>query len=728
MADLYRQAQQFREQLLSGDRRTAGVMVRSYGTAYGAIDQEIDRIRLRIFDLRQKGVEKERFASLLYQEKRVQALQDKTLAEISKFAQRADIIVGGSVGEAVLTGSRDAQRLMQTTIPQGIAVAPATLEGEPLTAFSADEVGLRTGALEQLTGVIQPGQPVGSLFQALGPEAAKNVTDSLISGLALGKNPREIAAMMRSSLGGNLTRALTIARTETLRAYREGSRAEYLANDDVVDGWIWVSAASERTCASCWAQHGSEHPLEEVMATHPRCRCSMVPKTKTWEELGFGRTPEAVKIPSGSSLFAKLPVEQQRKILGPSKFTAYRGKKIGLSDLVARRQSPVWGPSTSEASLRQALANAEARKASRPVRQPRPKPVTVEEVGERSWVERIRSISENKQYGITEQRLQEINEQVREWTPSLEDLGSGKSPQRMRQELREKLQAEAMDNVQSQLSELELSGRIMEEELERRLALAPLPSDDDIARLQAKVAEARDLTMQRVGPNVTMADKERWRTQWIEAREALAQARDAGAINRRRILSDLISEVRGEAGREIALGRTTSQVAPLVRDASKLLPRKWTDRMTVAGMKIRKAKRGHFNESMRELYVSLRQSVGERDGFTTALHELTHWAEWRVPGMRSLEAAWYRRRTRGEQPRKLSEVTGNRSYEAWEITREDDFADAYIGKDYGNEIDSYYEIMSMTIEALFATTSDWQRILRDDPSTARFVLGILALL
>lgn len=387
MADLYEEAQKFRDQLLTGDRRTAAVMVRSYSTAYQAIDREIDRIRLRIYDLREKGVKKERFASLLYQEKRVQALQDKTLAEISRFAQRSDIIVGGAVGEAVIAGSTDAKRLMQTTLPEGISVAPATIDGEPVSAFSPEEVGLRTGALEQLTGVIQPGQPVASIFQSLGPEASKSVTDALISGLALGKNPNEIAAMMRQALGGNLTRALTIARTETLRAYREASRAEYLANDDVVDGWIWVSAASGRTCASCWAQHGSEHPLDEVMATHPRCRCSMAPKTKTWQELGFGRTPESVNIPSGSSLFAKLSPEDQRSILGPGKFAAYRGKKIALSDLVARRQSPVWGPSTSEAGLAEALRNAEARKASRPVRQPRPRPVEVEVVPARASVD-----------------------------------------------------------------------------------------------------------------------------------------------------------------------------------------------------------------------------------------------------------------------------------------------------------------------------------------------------
>jgi SPP1 gp7 family putative phage head morphogenesis protein len=726
MADLYEQAQQFREQLLSGDRRTAAVMVRSYGTAYEAIDREIDRIRIRIFDLRQEGVDKARFAPLLYQEKRVQALRDKTLAEISKFASRADLVVVGSVGDAVISGSRDAQRLMQTAIPEGIAVAPATIDGEPVSGFSPDEVSLRTGALEQLTGVVQPGQPVGSLFQALGPEAAQNVTDSLISGLALGKNPREIAAMMRASLGGNLTRALTIARTETLRAYREASRAEYLANQDVVDGWIWVSAASERTCASCWAQHGSEHPLDEVMATHPRCRCSMVPKTKTWEQLGFGRTPEAVQIPAGSSLFAKLPVEQQRKILGPSKFTAYRGKKIGLSDLVARRQSPVWGPSTSEASLRQALANAEARKASRPVRQPRPKPITVEEVGGGGFLDEIkRVIGSRTEWGLSQSQADALDpRKVNEAT------GKAFGPELRAQmaindtKIRDEL-------IESQVPQIERVGQIIDDELERRLATAPLPSDDQIAALQRQVTEARQRVEQRVGVAWSMADKDQARQQWRDARRALSEAKNAPALARRRILGEIIAEIRGESGRALKI-RSTSQMAPLVRDAAELLPRSWVDKMEekAPGMKIRKTDRGYFSEGRRTIAVSKRSSIGERDGFTVALHELGHWAEWMVPGLKPLQAAWYRMRTMGEEPQKLRDLTGNRSYGADEVAREDKFADPYTGRFYW-EYDlpalANYEILTMTLEALFATDVNWAETIRKDPGTARFILGILAL-
>jgi SPP1 gp7 family putative phage head morphogenesis protein len=184
----------------------------------------------------------------------------------------------------------------------------------------------------------------------------------LVSSIAEGKNPNVVAREIRTALGGNLTRSLTIARTETLRAYREASRAEYLANADVLRGWIWTADLSNRTCAACWAQHGSVHPLGEIMATHPRCRCSMVPATRSWKELGFGSTPESVQIQEGPAIFRRLPESDQRAILGDAKYRAYSGRQITLPDLVAKRESPVWGPSTSEAGLGAAKDNAAARR------------------------------------------------------------------------------------------------------------------------------------------------------------------------------------------------------------------------------------------------------------------------------------------------------------------------------------------------------------------------------
>jgi len=372
--NLYEQTQAFSAELLTNERRAASAMVRSYSTAYSAIQSEIGNMQRRIAAARAAGLDVS--PAWLYQQGRLAVLQAQVLEQITKFGERADIILGGSINTASALGGTHAEALLATALPDGIAISPAmdpvrvggaptAAASSPFVAVVAEEVSLATGAIEKLTGALQPDAAVGRLLAQLGPDAAQAVTQALVQGLALAKNPRVIANGMRDALGGNLTRALTIARTETLRAYREASRATFTRNASVLDGWTWVSALGKRTCASCFAQHGSLHPLTEVMATHPRCRCSMAPATKSWRELGFGDTPESVKIEKGPDIFRRLPVDEQRATLGPGKLAALRSNGITLPDLVARKDSPVWGPGTSEASLAAARRNAAARRRRR---------------------------------------------------------------------------------------------------------------------------------------------------------------------------------------------------------------------------------------------------------------------------------------------------------------------------------------------------------------------------
>jgi SPP1 gp7 family putative phage head morphogenesis protein len=170
----------------------------------------------------------------------------------------------------------------------------------------------------------------------------------------LGQNPRVIAAQIRTALGGNLARALTIARTEMLGVYREAARRTYSANP-IVTGWVWWSALDRRTCPVCWAQHGTFHEPSEPFGGHPSCRCSMLPSTKGWKELGFDVPETRVDVKPGEEVFAGLDADTQRFILGPKKFEAYARGDITLPDLVKETHSPRWGIGHAERSLDDAL-------------------------------------------------------------------------------------------------------------------------------------------------------------------------------------------------------------------------------------------------------------------------------------------------------------------------------------------------------------------------------------
>lgn len=385
MANIYEQAQQFRDRLLADDRSAAASLTRSYGAAYERIQTDLDSVRSRLQELREQGVPANEWQYLVTREGRLQVLRTRVLDEISTFGQQAQLIIGGAIGKATEQGSEAALAMMDTALPAGIAVSPSALPGQEPTALIPEEVRLATGAIERVTAATQPAGAITQLLAGLAPAAADSVSDSLVSGIALGRNPRQIARDIRDALGGNLTRALTIARTETLRAYREASRAEYNANADVLDGWVWVADLSPRTCSACWAQHGSEHPLDEIMATHPNCRCTMAPLTKPWSELGFGDTPDSVRITPGRDEFKKLPAGDQRRILGDRTYAAWRGKQITLDDVVVRKDSPVWGPSASAGNVNAALRNAEARRADVSLPAPRATQVETQPADDANW-------------------------------------------------------------------------------------------------------------------------------------------------------------------------------------------------------------------------------------------------------------------------------------------------------------------------------------------------------
>jgi SPP1 gp7 family putative phage head morphogenesis protein len=357
VATLYERTQQFRDELLRKERRTAARMAAAYRPAYRNINAELIRVQEQIREARDAGRTNDEIASLLFRRGRLQRLQDLVLVEIGRFAGQADIIIGGAIDTARELGTDTAGQLVDLVLPEGITASPTAPPGSPVQGVVAQTVTLPTAAIERAV-------PTATLLAGLAPQAQDAVGNALAAGLAQGKNPRAVARMMREALGGNLTRALTISRTETLRAYREAQREVYQQNADVLRGQQWVSALDRRSCPACIALHGKVFPLGEPMAAHPNCRCTMAPATRPWRELGFGSTPEAVDINPGAQWFRSQPEATQRQILGPQRFALYRGRQITLDDLVQRRDSPVWGASSQVASIAQAQANAAARRAS----------------------------------------------------------------------------------------------------------------------------------------------------------------------------------------------------------------------------------------------------------------------------------------------------------------------------------------------------------------------------
>lgn len=277
----------------------------------------------------------------LYKERRLKKLLANVEEHLAQFGSTAEDVIKDAQKDAVASAATHTFDLIDGQLPS--AFTPSF----PSRPFS------------DLVGRLSTGQPLSALLNTFGKAGSQVIGRALLTGVALGHNPVKIAAAMRQVSAMPAARAIVIARTEVMGAYREAARQTMSANKDVVTGWMWEASLGPRTCAACIAQHGSIHPVTESMATHPSCRCTMTPVTKTFKELGIEGVRETrVTTVSGEDWFAKQTSATQLSILGPSKLEAYQQGRITLANLVQRTDSKVWGPGSREASLKDALANA----------------------------------------------------------------------------------------------------------------------------------------------------------------------------------------------------------------------------------------------------------------------------------------------------------------------------------------------------------------------------------
>lgn len=251
--------------------------------------------------------------------------------------------LGAKTGATLTEAQRDAIAIVQQSFVDVMALAT----GEAATSVMATLGASFPQALfERMVGSLTDGSPIIDLAKRYGESGPRVIREALLAGVANGDNPRLVARRINKALGQHYGNTSVLTRTEMLRVYREGTRETYLANRKYVQGWIWCSALDHRTCPVCWAMHGTKHPLGEPMASHPVCRCSMVP----W----LIPSPLIQPLPDmrpGTEVFAEQPESVQRFVLGPMALRAYQQGMIALPDLVKETFSPTWGAGRTRRSL-----------------------------------------------------------------------------------------------------------------------------------------------------------------------------------------------------------------------------------------------------------------------------------------------------------------------------------------------------------------------------------------
>lgn len=182
-------------------------------------------------------------------------------------------------------------------------------------------------------------------LRSFGENAARDISDLILTMAAQGKNPRFIARQMEDWNSVPYAWADNMARTVTIYSARTASHASYVANEDVLDGWMWVSAADDRTCISCWSKHGQIFTLQQILNDHHRGRCTAVPVVKgtTWRE----------SFRSGPDLFQELPENTQRQIMGKSMHEAFTRGDVGWDEFSVPYENDIYGEMQRAATLKE---------------------------------------------------------------------------------------------------------------------------------------------------------------------------------------------------------------------------------------------------------------------------------------------------------------------------------------------------------------------------------------
>lgn len=168
-----------------------------------------------------------------------------------------------------------------------------------------------------------------------GENAAMKLSDILLAGVSLGKNPRTISTIIANFFGIPYSWAENTIRTVQAWSFRTASHAAYSNNADVVAGWVWWATLDSRTCISCIAQHGKQFKHGDILNDHHRGRCTPVPVVKGAKWLASVQT--------GEDWFKAQPDSVQASIMGKGMHEHWRKGGFGFGDIPAKYTDPVYG-------------------------------------------------------------------------------------------------------------------------------------------------------------------------------------------------------------------------------------------------------------------------------------------------------------------------------------------------------------------------------------------------
>lgn len=354
----------------------ARVLRRQHAHIRARFLENLERLQARMRQAVENGQEITQY--WLYAEQRYKTMLEQYENATNAFMLEANRLAEEQAGKAIELASDDAFQRIKAELA-------ASIDPEAGFEVSSSIVdSFQTISSESLVhaqkALFNADNATAKLFSSISGVTVGKIQDEFMYSIVSGQSIARTARNVRDIADIPYARALTITRTETMRVYRDTTQAAY-EQSKAVEGWTWYAALDDRTCPVCWAMHGSEHDLDEKLESHPNCRCTMLPRTLTWRELGFDldELDTSLQPETGPEQFKKLSDAEQKQVLGPSKYKAYKDGDIDLEDIPVKTNHPEWGgglrqKNLTELGLRDKTTDAASKAAAKSVTKPPPAP------------------------------------------------------------------------------------------------------------------------------------------------------------------------------------------------------------------------------------------------------------------------------------------------------------------------------------------------------------------
>lgn len=296
---------------------------------YGGALSEISRlIKKSKFDKTQSTATIVRIMNLDSSLRRLESQMQKYIDSIDDVTQR-------NVEQSIQDGILHGRELVASTVrPE--------FQGQVLNSFVQ---GYNPGALEEMMKRNYDTSPVQKALRRIGGDATGEVRQILYQGIVNGKSPYEVADDLREKFAAKYTDAVRLARTETVQAYRESRLESFRPYKEFVPEWQWYTTHDSHTCIACLAMSGRRFSIDEPFSSHPNCRCTPIPVTTLFRDLGIASGSFADEIESGEEWFKKLSRADQKAILKPARYELYRSGEVAFADFAEIHNVKSFGPS-----------------------------------------------------------------------------------------------------------------------------------------------------------------------------------------------------------------------------------------------------------------------------------------------------------------------------------------------------------------------------------------------